>query len=160
MTDRLPLPLLPCATDVAPLPINWLCPGYLPGGMVVVLDGHPGAGKSTVTMDIAARLSRGQRPFDQGALPRPVSTIVVNIEDPPHQVLVPRLQRCGPVADVRHCRPGTLGELCQRRKRVASPGSQGGRSPPPTQPRQCPCPAPSPTTCVCTEVKILPPHAA
>jgi hypothetical protein len=39
--------------------VTWLWPGYLPFGKVAILDGDPGLGKSTIMLDLAARLSRG-----------------------------------------------------------------------------------------------------
>jgi len=39
--------------------VEWLMPGRLAFGHVHVLDGDPGIGKSTLALDIAARLSRG-----------------------------------------------------------------------------------------------------
>ncbi len=39
--------------------IEWLWPGRFAFGRVHVLDGDPGLGKSTIALDIAARLSRG-----------------------------------------------------------------------------------------------------
>lgn len=40
-------------------PLRWLWEPYLARGKLAVLDGDPGIGKSLVTIDLAARLSRG-----------------------------------------------------------------------------------------------------
>jgi hypothetical protein len=48
------------ASDIGEEIIDWLWPGVLAFGSVAVLDGHPGVGKSTLAIDIAARLSRGE----------------------------------------------------------------------------------------------------
>lgn len=45
--------------DVKRERIDWLWPGRLPAGKLVILAGDPGLGKSFLTMDIAARVSRG-----------------------------------------------------------------------------------------------------
>ena len=45
--------------EVLPAPIRWLWEPYLARGKLALLDGDPGAGKSLVTADLAARLSRG-----------------------------------------------------------------------------------------------------
>jgi hypothetical protein len=37
--------------------VNWLVPGWLPLGKLIVLDGDPGLGKSTLLLDIAARVT-------------------------------------------------------------------------------------------------------
>jgi hypothetical protein len=46
-------------TDVEPTGINWLWPGRIPLGHVTLLVSDPGAGKSLLALDIAARVSRG-----------------------------------------------------------------------------------------------------
>ncbi len=46
-------------TDVAPTSIGWLWPGRIPLGRVTLLVSDPGLGKSLLTLDIAARVSRG-----------------------------------------------------------------------------------------------------
>src|SRR3990172_1755202 len=46
-------------SDVAQTDVPWLWPGRIPIGRVTLLVGDPGLGKSLVTLDIAARVSRG-----------------------------------------------------------------------------------------------------
>ena len=43
---------------VEPRPVEWLWPGWIALGKLTVLDGDPGVGKSTLLLDLAARLSR------------------------------------------------------------------------------------------------------
>src|SRR5690606_20606847 len=43
--------------DVRRERVTWLDPGRIPLGKLTVLDGDPGLGKSTVTIDYAARVS-------------------------------------------------------------------------------------------------------
>ena len=43
---------------VKPSDVSWLWPGRIPRGKVTLLAGDPGLGKSFVTMDLAARVSR------------------------------------------------------------------------------------------------------
>lgn len=46
--------------DAVPLePVNWLMPGYLPVGMLALLGGSPGCGKTTIALTIAAQVTRG-----------------------------------------------------------------------------------------------------
>lgn len=52
--------------DVEPEKVNWLWPARLPAGKLVILDGDPGVGKSTLAVDIAARVSTG-REWPDGA---------------------------------------------------------------------------------------------
>src|SRR5262249_42750622 len=56
---------------VKPEPVRWLWPGRIPLGMVTVLDGDPGLGKSTMLLDLAARLTRGDRMPDGSPGPKP-----------------------------------------------------------------------------------------
>jgi hypothetical protein len=45
--------------DIKPIPTKWLWPGVIPLGRVTLLTGDPGAGKSLLTLDVAARVSSG-----------------------------------------------------------------------------------------------------
>ena len=47
-----------CFSDIAPERLQWLWPGRIPLGKVTVIAGDPGLGKSLVTLDLAARVSR------------------------------------------------------------------------------------------------------
>ena len=42
-------------------PVDWLWEQRIPMGAITMLDGNPGTGKSTITMDLAARVSLGRR---------------------------------------------------------------------------------------------------
>lgn len=46
-------------SDVAPSQVEWLWPDRVPLGAITMLAGDPGLGKSFVTLDMAARVSRG-----------------------------------------------------------------------------------------------------
>jgi hypothetical protein len=72
--------------------VTWLWPGYLPLGKVVDLSSDPGLGKSTVTIDLAARVSTG-RPMPDGTgggLPRGV--LLLSAEDGLGDTIRPRLE--------------------------------------------------------------------
>ena len=82
-------------------PVQWLVPTWLARGVLALLDGDPGLGKSTLASLLAARLSRGQ-PLTPAPLPQgergegpPVSTLILSAEDDPARVLVPRLEAAG-----------------------------------------------------------------
>ena len=60
-------------SDVRPAAVEWLWPGYLARGKLAVLDGDPDVGKSMLTIDLAARLSRGGPLPDGGSAPRPTT---------------------------------------------------------------------------------------
>jgi hypothetical protein len=68
--------------------------GSSAGGKIVVLDGDPGTGKSTLTLDLAAHLSTGAD-WPDGA-PCPVGgTILLSAEDGLADTVVPRLIAAG-----------------------------------------------------------------
>ena len=92
-----------CLAKVQPKPLEWLWPGYLPRGVLVLLDGDPGLGKSFLTLDLAARLSVGrQMPPGgaTGALP-PQQVLLLNAEDDLERTIQPRLVALG--ADLAKC---------------------------------------------------------
>lgn len=78
------------ADTVTPEKVAWLWPGYIPFGKVSMLDGDPGLGKSTVLIDIAARLSRGEA-LPNGKQHPPMGTILLMGEDGAGDTIVPRL---------------------------------------------------------------------
>jgi hypothetical protein len=74
--------------------VVWLWPGYIPFRKVTVLDGDPGLGKSTILIDIAARLSTGQA-LPNGKRHKPAGTILLMGEDGAGDTIVPRLINAG-----------------------------------------------------------------
>ena len=65
--------------------VEWLEPGRVPIGLVTVLAGVGGLGKSQWTSLLAARLSRGE-------LGEPGVTLIATAEDSPSTTVVPRLE--------------------------------------------------------------------
>ena len=85
--------------DIRPEALTWLWPHYLPAGKLTLLDGDPDFGKSLITIDLAARLSRGL-PFPDGSPSGPPRrTLVVQAEDGTGDTLVPRLKAAGAAID-------------------------------------------------------------
>ena len=78
-------------------PIRWLWAGRIPLGKLSLLAGDPGLGKSMLSLDIAARISRGL-PFPDGAPCEAGSVLLASTEDDPADTLRPRLDAAG--ADV------------------------------------------------------------
>lgn len=76
--------------NVKPERVSWLWPGRIPFGKITILDGDPGLGKSTVMLDIAARLSTG-RELPGGGQHPPSGTVVMMIEDGLADTVAPRL---------------------------------------------------------------------
>jgi len=44
---------------VALEPVRWLWRGFLPAGMLTILGGAPGCGKTTIALSLAATVTRG-----------------------------------------------------------------------------------------------------
>lgn len=84
-------------------PVHWLWPRYIPLGMLTILEGESGIGKSTLLLDIAARLSNGRAmPDNSVGRVREGKTTILSIEDPRHEVMRPKLDRIGAkLANVR-----------------------------------------------------------
>ena len=83
--------------SVSPQPIQWLWRPHFALGKLSVLAGHPGLGKSLVTMDLAAHVSTGRKWVDGSPCPHG-SVVLVSGEDDPGDTLRPRLDAAG--ADV------------------------------------------------------------
>ena len=86
--------------DVDREQVTWLWPGRIPRGKLVVLDGDPGVGKSTLTLTIAAKVSTGS-PFPDGAWPECGDVILLSAEDDIADTIRPRLEAAG--ADLNRC---------------------------------------------------------
>ena len=82
--------------NVEPERVRWLWPSRLPLGKLVVLDGDPDVGKSTLTLDLAARVTTG-RPMpgvDLAAVPA-ADVILLAAEDGLGDTIRPRLDAAG-----------------------------------------------------------------
>jgi hypothetical protein len=74
--------------------LEWLWPGWLPLGKMFVLDGDPNLGKSTVLLDLAARVStHGVMPDGQPGITGGV--IIMSAEDEIEDTMIPRLLAAG-----------------------------------------------------------------
>ncbi len=75
--------------------IDWLWRGFLAGGKLAMISGNPGTGKSTISTDIAARLTagatwpNGDKGYQAG------SVILLSKEDAPEDTIKPRLKLAG-----------------------------------------------------------------
>ena len=83
------------ACHVEPKKVKWLWPGRIPAGKVTVLDGDPGLGKSTITLDLTARLTTAS-PLPDGHRPEgPICVLLLSAEDGVEDTIVPRLKVAG-----------------------------------------------------------------
>lgn len=83
-------PVLVRLADVEPEDVSWLWPGRLARGKLTVLVGEPGVGKSFLTLDVAARFSRGAAWPDGGRAPLG-DVILLSAEDGVADTIRPRL---------------------------------------------------------------------
>ncbi len=81
--------------DVTPLAAEWLWDGFVPLGELTLLAGRCGTGKSFTTVDLAARVSRGQDMPDGTAGIPAASVIMINAEDDASTGVVHRLAAAG-----------------------------------------------------------------
>jgi hypothetical protein len=77
------------AADIRPAPVRWAIQSRLPIKMLSLLCGKPDLGKSTLALDWAAQLTRGQAAGAWAG--HPVDVIVSSTEDTEQEVLTPRL---------------------------------------------------------------------
>ena len=92
-------PELVCATDIEPVATDWWWPGWLPKGKLVLLDGNPGTGKSTLALDVVARLSRGES-FPTSDTTASCRSAVISTEDAADDTIRPRLDAAGARLDM------------------------------------------------------------
>jgi hypothetical protein len=96
--DTEPGPNVIILADVEAEHVDWLWNGYLPRRKVVVLDGDPGVGKSTVALDLAARISTGS-PMPDGTEPVKGAVLILSAEDGLADTIRPRLDAADGDAD-------------------------------------------------------------
>ena len=86
---------------VMPQSLDWLWPGYIPAGMLTILDGDPGLGKSLLALDLAARVTRGYpMPGDRdGVIHEPRGAVLLSAEDDLARTIRPRLDAAGAELD-------------------------------------------------------------
>lgn len=82
-------------TSVVARSVQWLWRGRIPLGAITLLDGEPGTGKSTMTIDIGARVSVGApMPEEEDAAP-PAGVVIVSAEDSAETTIKPRFVAAG-----------------------------------------------------------------
>ena len=88
-THALPVELTIGLHEIVPKKVDWLWENVVACGFISIFAGRTSMGKSFVTCDFAARLSRGESPAFS-SLARPGRTLFIS-EDPPEYMLGPRL---------------------------------------------------------------------
>ena len=86
-----PYPLVIRGTAVKPEAVKWLMPARIPYGFLTLFAGRTSVGKSFVTLDIMARLSKGDEiPNGDGECFEPHGSLIIS-EDSHKHILAPRL---------------------------------------------------------------------
>jgi hypothetical protein len=80
-------------SDVAARNVDWLWEPFIPAGMITMLSGDPGSGKSFIALSLCADLSRGR--LRDGRTIAPANSIYLSIENPIAQSIRPRLDSLG-----------------------------------------------------------------
>jgi putative DNA primase/helicase len=94
--------ILTKASDIECRPTSWLWHGWLAMGKFHLLGGQPGAGKTTVAVDLAAIVSSGRSWPDGSHGPDPGVVLMWSGEDAADDVLGPRLRTAGADMDRVH----------------------------------------------------------
>jgi phage N-6-adenine-methyltransferase len=81
-------------SSVEPKPVEWLWPNYIPEGELTIFDGDPGTNKSSLAMDIAARVSTG-REMPDGSPGRHGGVVLIQAEDSLTKTVPLRAQAAG-----------------------------------------------------------------
>ncbi len=82
-------------SNVKPERVEWLWNGRIPARKVTVVDGDPSTGKSTLTVDIAARVSAGRDWPDGQPGSALGGVLLLSAEDGLADTIVPRLHAAG-----------------------------------------------------------------
>lgn len=101
--------------EIAAQSVDWLWDGFLPKGMLTLLAGAGGTGKSTIAFNLAATISNGGLWPDGSRCNVAGNVLIWSGEDDPNIVIAPRLMAAGANATRYYIVKGTTdehGESC------------------------------------------------
>jgi hypothetical protein len=81
-------------STVEPERVDWIWRGRIPKGKLTIIEGDPGDGKSTLTIDVTARVSVG-RPWSDGEECETGGVVLCSAEDGLADTIRPRLDAAG-----------------------------------------------------------------
>ncbi len=81
--------------EVAPAAVDWFWPSRLAFGTLGLLEGDPELGKSTLTLDLAARLTTGRPMPGSDYRNAPAQVVLLSSEDDMAKTVRPRLEAAG-----------------------------------------------------------------
>ena len=79
-------------SDVQSQTVDWLWYPFIPYGKLTIIQGDPGDGKTTLVLNIAARLSKGEGLDNDMKVTEPVNIIYQTAEDGLADTVKPRLE--------------------------------------------------------------------
>ena len=82
-------------SDVQSQTVDWLWYPFIPYGKLTIIQGDPGDGKTTLVLNIAARLSKGEGLDNDMKVTEPVNIIYQTAEDGLGDTIKPRLLAAG-----------------------------------------------------------------
>jgi hypothetical protein len=80
-------------SDVEARAVTWLWSPFIPAGMLSMISGDPGAGKSFIALSVCADLSRGK--LRDGRIVTPATSLYLSIENPIAESIRPRFDLLG-----------------------------------------------------------------
>jgi len=115
--DTAPNMEMSCVADLVEEPIDWVWRGKIARGELCIIAGEPGASKTMVAIDLASRVTRGDkeplgdRPMAQG------SVVFLTSENHPTKVMRPRLVAAGADLNKVHILSSSLIEVVNGKKK-------------------------------------------
>ena len=82
-------------SEVQSQEIEWLWYSFIPYGKLTIVQGDPGDGKTTLILNIAAKLSKGEELDNDMKLTEPMNIIYQTAEDGLADTVKPRLEKAG-----------------------------------------------------------------
>jgi len=81
-------------SDIQLEEVTWMWPNFLADKKITIVDGMPGVGKSTLTSEIASRITTGQA-FPNGEPREPRDVVFIAVEDGVADTIKPRVAAAG-----------------------------------------------------------------
>ena len=82
-------------SEVQSQKIEWLWYPFIPYGKLTIVQGDPGDGKTTLILNIAAKVSKGESLENGMNVPKPINVIYQTAEDGLADTVKPRLEKAG-----------------------------------------------------------------
>lgn len=92
--SRAPRAVVRKLSDIQLEEVTWIWPNFLADRKITIVDGMPGVGKSTLTSEIAARITTGTS-FPNGIERKPRDVVFIAVEDGVADTIKPRVAAAG-----------------------------------------------------------------